>query len=377
MERLESAPRHELAGLTIPDEDQVFEATWKISDTSVRVLLVEPAVGEAYMFIDSDLDGVFSSGERFDFSSVEGDILPEVDGEIRLDLPAAIAGWKRYPLRIWNYSLDDEKSRIWGLEKSRMILRSVSLSLEGFVDIRGTLTKVEFRILDRKTGEASIADGRMGVDSDQDGRIDADSRSPEFAYGHDENVVFRVGQYYVSKKEVDTATGRIVLRAHDASDYRRIELIAGTEVPDFAFTDFDGKNRTTSEFRGKYLLLDFWGAWCGPCVRQFSDLKEVYKEFHESGFEILGMDYDPAKEQPSEEELAEGLSKARELVQEKGVPWPQATTESILDLIVRRFRIIPWPTLILLDPQGRILSIPETKDELVDTLKTALTQDRD
>ena len=54
----------------------------------------------------------------------------------------------------------------------------------------------------------------------------------------------------------------------------------------------DGKTISTTQFKGKVLLLDFWATWCGPCVAVLPQLKRIYKQFHGQGFEILSISLD-------------------------------------------------------------------------------------
>lgn len=83
----------------------------------------------------------------------------------------------------------------------------------------------------------------------------------EYVMGGPEPVVFRVGTHYVSTKSVDLGTGDIVMPAYPALDDDRIKRQLGVTVPDFAYQDLDGNPHRLGEFRGKYLLLDFWGIW--------------------------------------------------------------------------------------------------------------------
>ena len=123
----------------------------------------------------------------------------------------------------------------------------------------------------------------------------------------------------------------------------------GAELPDFTFVDFAGKTRRLSDFRGKYVLLDFWGTWCGPCVGEIPHLKEAYDKYRDRGFEILGMD--------REMDEKKTVEIVRQFLSEKGATWTEATTESIKDLVEKRFRIMAYPTTILLDPKGRIIDL--------------------
>ena len=89
------------------------------------------------------------------------------------------------------------------------------------------------------------------------------------------------------------------------------------------------------------MLLDFW-ATGAACIAQFPELQALYDSFHAAGFEIIGMDVELPDDTP--EQAATGLAKAKKLVAERGLPWPQATTDSIRDLTNKRVRISVWPT---------------------------------
>jgi thiol-disulfide isomerase/thioredoxin len=134
-------------------------------------------------------------------------------------------------------------------------------------------------------------------------------------------------------------------------------------MPDFAFTDFDGKNRTLAEFRGKYVLVDFWGVWCSDCVRDVPYQVAAYARFRSRGFEILGLNWDDKVED------------ARGFLQKSKAAWPQATKQSIRRLAEVTYRIQEYPSAILLGPDGKVLVLDQKRlegDELAETLDTLL-----
>jgi thiol-disulfide isomerase/thioredoxin len=136
----------------------------------------------------------------------------------------------------------------------------------------------------------------------------------------------------------------------------------GPEVPDFAFVDFTGARRTLAEFRGRYVLLDFWGSWCGPCRREVPFMKAAYAQFRSRGLEVIGMDY----EQGATEQ------QVRAYLQDQGVTWTFATPDSVNDVIMNQFQISSFPTLWLLDREGRLL---ETRSAMLRGEQLARTLD--
>src|SRR5262249_12535064 len=227
----------------------------------------------------------------------------------------------------------------------RMILSSKAAFAVGTVDIQGKKTLVQYDYNPRSR-KVNPTKGKLGVDSNGDGVIDLDPFSPEIADAEDEEVVFRAGNTYVSTKKADVEKNLIVMRSHPASDYKRIELSIGATMPDFEFTDFSGKKRRLVEFRGKYLLVDFWGMWCGPCRRELPYLKAAYSRFQPRGFEILGMNTDDPPIQPQ----------VKSILEKNGMTWTQARRESIIQ-VIRNLRIHTFPTTLLIDKDGKVVSL--------------------
>ncbi len=82
-----------------------------------------------------------------------------------------------------------------------------------------------------------------------------------------------------------------------ATYLEKIKAISiGAIAPEFSQNDPDGNVIKLSDFKGKYLLIDFWASWCGPCRAENPNVVKAYAKYHEKGLEILGVSLDTKKE---------------------------------------------------------------------------------
>lgn len=71
-----------------------------------------------------------------------------------------------------------------------------------------------------------------------------------------------------------------------------VNVEVGKAAPDFTLAGPDGESISLSDFRGKYVYIDFWASWCEPCLRALPGLKRIWSEFEGEEFVILGVSQD-------------------------------------------------------------------------------------
>ncbi len=127
----------------------------------------------------------------------------------------------------------------------------------------------------------------------------------------------------------------------------------GSVAPDFTLPDTNGVNVSLSSFKGKYLLVDFWASWCGPCIKEVPNVQKLYADFHSKGFEILGVSLDKDK-----------ASWTRAL-RTKPLPWTQVSDLKYWkSMVVPLFNISGIPYTLLLDKEGKIIAKGLRGDDL-------------
>lgn len=115
------------------------------------------------------------------------------------------------------------------------------------------------------------------------------------------------------------------------------------DAPNFTLKDLEGKEVSLSDFRGKWVILDFWGSWCIWCIKGFPELKEAYEKYKDE-LVIIGIDCNE-----SEADWKAGVAKYE-------LPWVNVYCPQDNPL-TSEFGIQGFPTKAIVDPQGKIRNI--------------------
>ncbi|SMO77846.1 TlpA family protein disulfide reductase [Gracilimonas mengyeensis] len=179
------------------------------------------------------------------------------------------------------------------------------------------------------------------IDLDENGIFDVMPDGME-SYAVTEPFHIAGESWEISEIAMDGSSVTIVPSAEEVDP--KVALRPGTEAPDFTAETLSGSELSLKDLQEKYVLLDFWGTWCGPCIEALPTIKEAYEKYGGEHFEIVGIAYES------------NLENFGEFIAEENINWPQIP--EIFDTnnpIQEMYSVDGYPTYYLLSPDGVIV----------------------
>lgn len=146
----------------------------------------------------------------------------------------------------------------------------------------------------------------------------------------------------------------------------RQNLTNGAKAPDFVQNDTAGRPVSLSSFKGKYVLLDFWASWCGPCREANPGLVKIHQQFKGKSFDILGISLDDI-------DRKEAWLKA---IKQDSLTWTQVSDlKHWENQVVKLYGVKAIPQNFLIDPKGVIIARGLSNEELEEKLNQLLSKE--
>lgn len=167
------------------------------------------------------------------------------------------------------------------------------------------------------------------------------------------NVDTMVTNY--SMKRID-GTLQAFKRYLDADLALKKELPEGVASPSFQdYENFNGKTTSLKDLEGKYVYIDVWATWCGPCIAEIPALKKLEKEYHDKNISFVSISIDDAKRHGGSAEMAH--EKWKKMVGEEELGGIQLFAPNGWETdFIKDYKIYGIPRFILVDPEGKIVS---------------------
>lgn len=127
----------------------------------------------------------------------------------------------------------------------------------------------------------------------------------------------------------------------------------------------EGKQFTMEQYKGKVVLVDFWATWCGPCIEELPNVVKLYNDYHAKGFEVIGISLD------QDEESLKKFIETREL-KWPTIFFPEREDQGWNNPIARHYGISGIPTAILVNQEGKVVSLEARGENLQEELAKLL-----
>lgn len=326
--RSEMNEEADIVKVTPEDLESPKYGQFKVGDQSWAFILDEREEGDAKLYIDTNGDGDLTNDPEANWKSSKRAGQTMYRGDGKLDLGNDRIGAINF------YRFDPTDKRRSELKNTILFYTDFGYEYEFKLDDREFSTFVS---------GAPTNETQFPIDRDDNGKL---SRRFEVAsMGKPFNFT---GTTYVIKLN----DGVLALeKAKKELEQMPMppNLVVGKKTLEFTATNMDGDTiEFPSSYQGKIVMLDFWATWCGPCIREIPNMKKAYANWHDHGFEILGVSFD---RENMEEKIQAFLEKNEQ-------PWPQIYEGKLWDTELGTMHDVSGiPFVLLIDgDNGKILA---------------------
>ncbi|MFD2244802.1 TlpA disulfide reductase family protein [Pontibacter ruber] len=274
---------------------------------------------------------------------------------------------------LYRVGLDQQNGMMLVLDKNDNIkVEADAKDLNGTVKIQGSEDSELFQQLNKLVTESRQKEQELGQKFNQamsEGKTqEAEAIRQEymnmqkdlkkFLAQHPESVVSAFGTLNLINPQTDFAFADSMANLYAAklpnSKYttalnERLKgfrtTAVGAVAPDISLPTPDGGSVALSSLRGKYVLIDFWASWCGPCRKENPNVVRMYNEYKDKGFEIFGVSLDQSKE------------KWVKAIADDKLTWPHVSDlKGWESAAAQLYGVDAIPQTILLDKEGKIIA---------------------
>ena len=126
------------------------------------------------------------------------------------------------------------------------------------------------------------------------------------------------------------------------ADLASAKIKDGENAPNFTLKNLEGKDVSLSEFRGKFVLINFWATWCGPCKIEMPSLESLYQKFKNKNFAMLAISNDMF-----------GETVVKPFVEAHKLSFPILLDQRLK--ASNQFGVVSLPSTFMIDPKGKII----------------------